>query len=82
MDVQKTIEFILGQQAQSAVFQAKTEVRLDAISNLLHTGLRMLVDYQRETSTSIIALIEAQRRTDERFNLWLDAQPGGGSNGH
>ena len=65
MDVEKTIEFILEQQAQSAVFQTKTEKRFDAISKLLQNGMQMLVDYQRETNTKINLLIDGQVRHEE-----------------
>ncbi|MBK5291334.1 MAG: hypothetical protein JJE04_06645 [Acidobacteriia bacterium] len=90
------MKFILEQQAQTAVFQAQavsfqaaTEKRFDAISKLLQTGMRMLVDYQKETNTRMNTLIDAQmrneesiRKTDDRFNRWLDAQRGGATNGH
>jgi len=81
MDVQKTIEFILEQQAQCAAWrtdmtawrsemsavQAKTGKRLDAIAKLLKTGMKMLVDYQRETNGKINALVDAQMRNEEGF---------------
>ena len=43
MNVERTMEFILEQQAATASWQAKTDRRLDAIGKLLKTGMRMLV---------------------------------------
>ncbi len=81
MDVEKTIEFILEQQAQAAVFQteaavfqAKTEKRFDAISKLLQNGMQMLVDYQRETNTKINSLVDAQLRNEEGIRQLREAQ--------
>jgi hypothetical protein len=43
LDVEKTVEFLLES-------QAKTETRLVAITDLLHTGVRMLVNVQEASA--------------------------------
>ena len=43
MNVEKTIEFILQQQARTEQWQAKTEGQLAAIRKLVQTGMKMLV---------------------------------------
>ena len=99
MDVRKTMEFILEQQAQAAVWkaeidarQAKTERRLEAITKLIQTGMKMLVkqEQQKETGQKLSALsdkfselTEAQHKTDLKLNRVLDALSRGtnGTNG-
>jgi len=77
MNVERTIEFILGQQAKMVAHQQKTDRRVDAIAKLLQTGMKMLVEIQKaqkEAEFKINALIdaqtalaEAQKRTEDRL---------------
>ena len=61
MDVGRTIEFILEQ-------QAKTETRLDAISKLLQGGMDMLLRFQTTTNDRFNALLDAQLRAEARMD--------------
>ena len=62
MDVEKTIEFLLGQQAQH-------DARMAEIERLMVRGAQMLVANQeagRETDRRISALVEAQQATEAK----------------
>lgn len=63
MNVQKTVEFILAQQAKIVEQQYKTDRRVDAIAKLLQAGMKMLVQVQKAQA----GLAEAQKRTEERL---------------
>jgi len=98
MDIQKTMEFILEQQAAMTARQAergermaehdkhmlKIDKRIDATTKLIQTGMRMLV----KTDERLKALADAQLRAEQR-SAEIDARLdrliqalSRGSNGH
>ena len=70
MDIQKTMAFILEQQAKMAVEAQRTDRRVDSIAKLVHLGMKTLV----ETDLKLNALIDAQIRTDEKMKALIEAQ--------
>ena len=48
MDVERTMEFILEQQAKSAVWQQKTDRKMAGLEKLVVTGMKMLVKHDRD----------------------------------
>ena len=83
MDVQKTIEFILEQQAQTAVWQseasawqAKAERRFDAIGKLIQTGMKMLVKLEQRMdllTAEVRELAKSHRATQESIRKLTDS---------
>lgn len=84
MDVQKTIEFILEQQANSAVFQARVDERLDQISNRLDRAIRLGVDESRrerkrrreleeKVDLRFAELAAAQTRTEQVLQAFIQS---------
>lgn len=63
MNIERTVQFILAQQAKIVEQQYKTDRRVDAIAKLLQTGMKMLVRVEQAQT----ALAEAQRRNEERL---------------
>ena len=63
MDVERTMSFILKQQARTAERQDRTDRKLESIVKLVRTGMKMLVRIGEAQQQ----LFEAQRRTDERL---------------
>ena len=84
MDVQKTMNFILEQQAGIVALQAKTDRKIDAIAKLARFGMKMLVkmeeaqgkiqEVQKEGDYKLNTLIDAQQRTDEKLKALIEAQ--------
>jgi len=75
MDVEKTIEFLLEQQAKAAT-------DMDAIRGLLRQGMRLLADVQVEQKRSdekITQLAAAQLVTEEKLQAFIEAQRRGGN---
>jgi hypothetical protein len=61
-----------------------TERHIKGITTLLKLGMKLIVEIQqnhRELQTEIKELAAQQKRTDQRFNRWLDSLKNG-SNGH
>jgi DNA-binding Xre family transcriptional regulator len=85
MDVQKTMEFILQQ-------QAKAEGQMAAIRKLIQTGMRMIVKNeesikelaaaQKITETKMQELAEAQKVTEIKLKGLIDAWRRGGNGRH
>lgn len=92
MDVQKTMEFILQQ-------QAKAEGQMAAIRKLIQTGMRMIVKNQESikelaashkelataqkvTETKMQELAEAQKVTEIKLKGLIDAWRRGGNGRH
>jgi hypothetical protein len=85
MDVQKTMEFILQQ-------QAKAEGQMAAIRKLIQTGMRMIVKNeesikelaaaQKVTQTKLQELAEAQKVTEIKLKGLIDAWRRGGNGRH
>ena len=67
MDVEKTMEFILQQQAKAEV---KAERQMTAIRKLIHTGMRMMV----KNEESIKELTAAQKVTEAKLQDLAAAQ--------
>ena len=63
MDVQKTVEFILEQQAAMTT-------RQDSILRMVEGGMKLIAGHDRQ----IKALIEAQQTTDHRLDRLIEAQ--------
>ena len=85
MDVERTIEFILQMQAKSEARMAKMDERMDkfdkrmeATLKLVQTGMKMLVKIDQK----LLALTEAQRKTDRRFDRLIDSWTKRRTNGH
>ena len=67
---------------------SRVEKRLDATTKLLHAGMKMLVNFQKEnrqahkeTREAIQALIDAHLRLDAKVNRLVDSMLRRGSNG-
>jgi hypothetical protein len=85
MDVQKTIEFILQQ-------QAKAEGQMAAIRKLIQTGMRMIVKNEelikkneesiKELATAHKELAAAQKVTETKLQGLIDAWRRGGNGRH
>lgn len=65
-EVEKTMAFILEQQAQTAVNQAKADGRIDRLERIVLLGVRNVRRERKETREKINALIAAQTRAEER----------------
>ena len=63
MDVQKTVEFILEQQAAMTT-------RQDSILRMVEGGMKLIAGHDRQ----IKALIEGQQTTDHRLDRLVEAQ--------
>ena len=84
MNVEKTIGFILRQQAKTEAWQAKTEGQMAAIRKLIQAGMRMLVKQgeriselaaaQKETATELRSLAAAQKETNAELQRLAAAQ--------
>jgi hypothetical protein len=83
MDIERTMEFILEQQARNAVEHEKFERGLESLRTLVKFGMKLLVKVQQgqkelqvestATKAEIRALARAQRKTDEKFQKLLAA---------
>ena len=61
----------------------KTERQIKGITTLLKMGMKLIVSLeknQRELQKEMKELAAAQKRTDEKFDRWLDSS--NGHNGH
>lgn len=77
MNVERTMEFILKQQAQA-------EGQMAAIRKLIQTGMRMIVKNEeliREVAAAQKELAAAQKVTEARWQGFIDSMRRGG-NGH
>jgi predicted HicB family RNase H-like nuclease len=94
MEVERTMEFILQNLASVTAKQEKAEGEIESLRKLAKVGMKLLVKVQeshkelqkefreshRMLETKTAELAESQRRTDEKFQRWLDTR--NGSNGH
>ena len=62
MDIEKTMEFILEQQAASAVWQAQTAESLAKFSAVLEEEFVKLATAQRATEESLKAFVDSMKR--------------------
>lgn len=89
MDVEKTMEFILQQQAKAEV---KAERQMTAIRKLIQTGMRMIVKNeesikelaasQKVTEAKLQELAAAQKVTEIKLKGLIDAWRRGGNGRH
>jgi hypothetical protein len=78
MDVQKTMEFILQQQAEA-------EGQMAAIRKLVQTGMRMIVKNEeliKKNQESIKELAAVQKVTETKLQGLIDAWRRGGNGRH
>jgi hypothetical protein len=87
MDVERTIEFILQQQAKAEVRQAQAEAKqaqaearaerqMAAIRKLIQTGMRMIVKNEeliKATQAELRELSAAQRVTETKLQGLIDS---------
>ena len=95
MDIEKTMEFILEQQAKLVAHQmdvdarfAKIDRRIDAITTIVKAGMKLLVKQQQDfdhrmsaMDQRINALIDAQQRTDRKLDRLAEMLLGRRPNG-
>jgi hypothetical protein len=70
-------------EARTAAMERRLDRRMDGIVKLIKTGMRMMVEIQeshKELAAEMKELAAAQKRTDQRFDRWLDSLEG--VNGH
>jgi hypothetical protein len=67
MDIERAVEFMVQQ-------QARTEVQLQAIKDLLQGGIKLVTSYQGETNRRLDALLDGQLRSEEKIAKLADAQ--------
>jgi DNA-binding Xre family transcriptional regulator len=89
MDVEKTMEFILQQQAKA---EANAERQMTAIRKLIQTGMRMIVKNeesikelaaaQKVTEAKLQDLAAAQKVTEIKLKGLIDAWRRGGNGRH
>jgi hypothetical protein len=92
MNVERTIEFILQAQAKSEARMDKFDKRLDATRKLVETGMRMLVKIEKSQdeltvklttlTEEVTSLTEAQRKSDRKFERFMDSWTKQRTNGH
>jgi hypothetical protein len=84
MDQERTMRFILENLAAVTASQQKADVQIKGIQKLVLTGMKLIVRLEKgqlELQTELKALAAAQKRTDQKFDRWLDSLKNG-SNGH
>ncbi|MBI3665330.1 MAG: hypothetical protein HY236_03760 [Acidobacteria bacterium] len=72
MNVERTVEFILDQQAKMVGHQQKFQLQLDGLRKIVLSGMKMVVkiaEAQKKTEVRLARLEERQARTDERLAL-------------
>ena len=74
MDLEKAIEFILEAQSKNDAQIAKLTRSVDALRDIVQTGVRMLGNYQTKTDILIDALTQSQLRTEETMRAFMDSQ--------
>jgi|ERR1700722_16767037 hypothetical protein len=96
MDVERTIEFILQQQAKAEARQAQAEARqaqaeakaerqMAAIRKLIQTGMRMIVKNEelvKATQAELRELTAAQRVTETKLQGLIEALRRGRNGSH
>jgi hypothetical protein len=92
MDVERTIEFIVQAQAKSEARMDNFDRRLEATRKLVETGMRMLVKNEKAQgeltvklaalTVQVSALTESQRKSDRKFERFMDSWTKQRTNGH
>jgi hypothetical protein len=63
-------------EARTAAMERRLDRRMEGIVKLIKTGMRMMVQIQeshKELAAEMKELAAAQKRTDQRFDRWLDS---------
>ncbi len=79
MEVEKAIEHILQIQAAAEGRMDKMERQFGAMSNLMRTGIKLVINIREAQNTAefkINALIDAGQRTEQRLAELAKAQAG------
>jgi hypothetical protein len=74
MDMEQAVEFILEAQAKNDAQIGKLTRSVDALRDIVKTGVRMLGNYQTKTDILIDALTQSQLRTEETMRAFMDSQ--------
>jgi hypothetical protein len=96
MNVERTMEFILRMQAKSEARAERADARadkfdkrLEATRKLVDTGMKLLVKIEKNQAESkkdfdhrLNALLEAQKKTDQKLDRLIDFWGKRRSNGH
>ena len=95
MDIERTMEFIVEQQAATAAQitrlgdrldkvvqrQDKTDRQIKGILTLIRAGMKALVEQGNSTDERINALIDAQERSEKKLDRLIQILQGKGRNG-
>jgi len=83
MNIERRMEFIVENLAALTVSQQKTDRQIRSLQKLVKTGMSMLLKTERrqdkvdegmaELRQALKELAAAQKRTDARFDRWLDS---------
>jgi hypothetical protein len=82
MNVEKTIEFILSQQAKAETHMATIERQMKALQKIVLTGMKMvnkLAEGQKEVRAELKELARAQRVTETKLQGLIDSMRRGGN---
>ena len=92
MDVERTIEFILQNQANSETRMAAMQTQMVGMQKLVQAGMRMLVKQgenlnklavaQKELAGEVKELAKAQRATETKLQGFIDSLRRGGNGRH
>src|SRR4051794_41159263 len=77
MDVERTMQFILEQQAKHEARLGQVDDQMEAIRALIKQGMRYVLESQeagRETDRRISALVLFQQETDKKLAELAEAQ--------
>ena len=96
MNVERTIELILQMQAKAEAWADRSDARadrfdkrLEATRKLVETGMKLLVKIEKSQAESkkdfdhrLNALLDAQKKTDQKLDRLIDFWGKRRSNGH
>ena len=76
MDVERTIEFILENQAKHEAHLVQIDRRIDGITKLIRVGMRIMRKNHQDTETKLNALVDSQIATETKFRELAESQRG------
>jgi hypothetical protein len=82
MDVERTMEFILTTQAKTEVQVERLATRMDGITKIVRTGMKMLVrlgEDQRKVREDLRTLAAAQKLTERTLQAFIASLHKGGN---
>ena len=89
MDVEKTIQAILESQLRAEKRADRADERMDkfdkqlrATENLVRAGMKIIIERDKKFDFKLNALIDAQNRSEDKFNRWMDELRKKRTNGH